>query len=598
MDDSPAAPAVTAAKARLEEEKEGARIDRYKLLQKIGEGGFGTVWMAEQLEPVSRRVALKIIKVGMDTREVIARFEAERQALAMMDHPHIAQVFDAGETDKGRPFFVMELVKGIPITHFCDEQELGTRARLALFEDVCGAINHAHQKGVIHRDIKPSNVMITLHGETPVVKVIDFGIAKATQGKLTEKTLFTRFEQFIGTPVYMSPEQAAMSGLDVDTRSDIYALGILLYELLTGKPPFDTETLAAAGYDEMRRIIREVDPPKPSSRISTMVGEERTTVARARHSEPGEVGRLVEPDLDWIVMKAIDKDRGRRYETAGSLARDIRRFLTDQTVSATPPSAGYRFQKFARRHRTFLRVASSIALVLVLGTVVSTWQAVRATRERQRADRETEMAEQNLFYAQMHLAQQAWRQHRGLRQMRELLARWLPKNGAPDRRGWEWFYLNALPQKNMRILTGQEAAEGPCTVAWNLPTNRLAEGTADGVIRIWDPGGAQPVLVLRAPAPEVPYSGSRWLAFNPDGSRLAAGCRDGTVHVWDISTGQELKVFRGLQTSILTVAFSSDGARLAAWAKNGAIAIWESETGRMTAEFTHAWGRYRRRLES
>ena len=250
-------------------EQSGDRIGRYRLLQQIGEGGFGVVWMAEQVEPVTRRVALKIIKAGMDTREVIARFEAERQALAMMDHPNIAKVLDAGATDKGRPFFVMELVKGIPITQFCDEQQLTTRQRLELFADVCSAINHAHQKGVIHRDLKPSNVLVTLHGDKPVPKVIDFGIAKATQGRLTDKTLFTRFEQFVGTPAYMSPEQTALCGLDIDTRSDIYALGILLYELLTGKPPFDAEVALSAGYEEMRRIIREVEPPKPSTRLST-----------------------------------------------------------------------------------------------------------------------------------------------------------------------------------------------------------------------------------------------------------------------------------------------------------------------------------------
>ena len=365
-------------------EREGGRIGRYKLLQQIGEGGFGTVWMAEQMEPVSRRVALKIIKPGMDTREIIARFEAERQAVAMMDHPNIAKVFDAGATDTGRPFFVMELVKGIPITQYCDEAGLGTRERLALFGDVCSAINHAHQKGVIHRDIKPSNVMVTLHGDKPVVKVIDFGIAKATQGKLTDKTLFTRFEQFVGTPVYMSPEQASLSGLDVDTRSDIYALGILLYELLVGKPPFDAQALLSAGYEEMRRIIREVEPVRPSSRISTMAAEERTQLAKARHVEPEKLGKLVEPDLDWIVMKAIDKDRTRRYETANAFAQDIAHFLADEAVIARPPSAGYQFRKFARRNNAALRVAAAIAAVLVAATLVSTWQAVRATRAEKR----------------------------------------------------------------------------------------------------------------------------------------------------------------------------------------------------------------------
>ncbi len=382
LDEPPLTPELEAELARLKPEEEGDRIANYKLLQEIGEGGFGTVWMAEQTAPVVRRVALKIIKLGMDTHEVIGRFEQERQALALMDHPNIAKVFDAGATQFGRPFFVMELVKGIPITQYCDEAGLGTRERLALFGDVCSAIQHAHQKGIIHRDIKPSNVMVTLYADKPVVKVIDFGIAKATQSKLTDKTLFTRFEQFIGTPVYMSPEQAALSAVDIDTRSDIYALGILLYELLTGKPPFDAKSLASAGYEEMRRIIREVEPPKPSSRLSTVAGEERTVIAKARHIDPEKINRLVEPDLDWIVMKAIEKDRTRRYETANGLAADLKRFLADEPVSATPPSVGYQFRKFARRNKAALRVAAVIAAVLVAATAVSVWQAVSATNAR------------------------------------------------------------------------------------------------------------------------------------------------------------------------------------------------------------------------
>ena len=368
-------------------EQEGDVIGCYELRQQIGEGGFGTVWMAEQSAPISRMVALKVIKAGMDTRQILARFEAERQALAMMDHPNIAKIFDAGATATGRPYFVMELVKGIPITEFCDAQGLGTTERLGLFGEVCAAINHAHQKGVIHRDIKPSNVMVTLHDERPVVKAIDFGIAKATQGKLTDQTLFTRFEQFVGTPVYMSPEQASLSGPDIDTRSDIYALGILLYELLVGKPPFDSKSLISAGYEEMRRIIREVEPVKPSSRLSTATGEERTTLATVRRIEAAKLDSLVEPDLDWIVMKAIDKVRARRYETADALAQDIVRFLADEPVSATPPSAGYQFRKFAKRNRAALRFAAAIAALLTVGTSVSTWQAVRASQaERKTAE--------------------------------------------------------------------------------------------------------------------------------------------------------------------------------------------------------------------
>ncbi|WP_052574077.1 serine/threonine-protein kinase [Haloferula sp. BvORR071] len=367
-------------------EKEGDVIGPYKLRQLIGQGGFGVVWMAEQLAPISRMVALKVIKAGMDTRQVLARFEAERQALAMMDHPNIARVLDTGSTASGRPYFAMELVKGIPITDYCDGCNLGTRERLTLFSDVCSAINHAHQKGVIHRDIKPSNVMVTLHGDKAVAKVIDFGIAKATQGKLTDKTLFTRFEQIIGTPTYMSPEQAALSGLDIDTRSDIYALGILLYELLTGKPPFDAKSLLSAGYEEMRRIIREVEPPKPSLRLSSVAGEERVALARSHHIDPSKLSRLVEPDLDWIVMKSIEKDRTRRYETANALAMDIRRFLTGEPVSASPPSAAYRFKKFVKRNKLAFGTASAVVAALVLGLGVSLWQAVEKTRAYQRAE--------------------------------------------------------------------------------------------------------------------------------------------------------------------------------------------------------------------
>ena len=380
------APEVDAASgSAAPQETAGSHIGRYTLQKIIGKGGFGTVWRAEQNEPVQRLVALKIIRIGMDTREFIARFEQERQALAMMDHPNIARVLDGGTTPGGRPYFVMELVPGVTITKFCDQQKLPLPARLELFIEVCRAIQHAHQKGIIHRDIKPSNVMVTLDGDKAVPKVIDFGIAKATQGKITEETVNTRFEQFIGTPVYMSPEQAAMV-LDIDTRTDIYALGILLYELLTGKPPFDAKSLVSAGYEEMRRIIREVEPPKPSSKLGTLSANERTTLANERKIEPGKLSRMVEPDLDWIVMKAIEKDRSRRYETVNGLALDIQRFLSDEPVSATPPSAAYKFRKFARRNKTALLAAAGFVVMLVAATIVSTWQAVRATKAEKLAE--------------------------------------------------------------------------------------------------------------------------------------------------------------------------------------------------------------------
>jgi eukaryotic-like serine/threonine-protein kinase len=375
---APAGPGrKTVMVAPLPDEKPGDKIGRYKLLQQIGEGGCGVVYMAEQEEPVRRRVALKVIKLGMDTKSVIARFEAERQALAMMDHPNIAKVLDAGATETGRPFFVMELVRGIKITDYCDQNKLSTLERLGLFTQVCNAIQHAHQKGIIHRDIKPSNILVTLHDGVPVPKVIDFGIAKATQGRLTDQTLFTAFEQFIGTPAYMSPEQAEMSGLDIDTRSDIYALGVLLYELLTGAPPFDPKELLQAGLDELRRTIREKEPAKPSTRLSTMLDADLTAVAQRRHSEPPKLIHALRGDLDWIVMKSLEKDRTRRYETANGLAMDIQRYLTNEPIVARPPSTLYRFQKLVRRNRTMFATVGAGAAALVIGLILSSYLFVQ-----------------------------------------------------------------------------------------------------------------------------------------------------------------------------------------------------------------------------
>jgi eukaryotic-like serine/threonine-protein kinase len=361
-------------------EKPGDKIGRYKLLQEIGAGGFGVVYMAEQEEPVRRRVALKIIKLGMDTKEVIARFEAERQALALMDHPHIAKVLDAGATAGGRPYFVMELVKGERITEYCDKNNLTTRQRLDLFVQICQAIQHAHQKGIIHRDIKPSNILVAMQDGVPVPKVIDFGIAKATEQRLTDKTFFTAMGDFIGTPAYMSPEQAEMTGLDIDTRSDIYSLGVLLYELLTGKTPFDPKEWLAKGIEEMRRAIREEEPRRPSTRLTTMDAGELTTTAKRRQTDAPKLVHLVRGDLDWIVMKCLEKDRTRRYETANGLALDLQRHLSNEPVLARPPSKAYRFQKMARRNKAAFATAALIALVLLVATGISVWQAVRATR--------------------------------------------------------------------------------------------------------------------------------------------------------------------------------------------------------------------------
>jgi serine/threonine protein kinase len=369
----------------------GTMIGRYKLLEEIGDGGFGTVYVAEQREPVKRCVALKIIKLGMDTKQVIGRFEAERQALALMDHPNIAKVLDAGATDSGRPYFVMELVRGIEITDYCDKNQLSTRQRLDLFISVCQAIEHAHQKGIIHRDIKPGNILVTMHDGVPVPKVIDFGIAKATQGFLTDKTVHTQLEEFIGTPMYMSPEQAEMSGLNIDTRADIYSLGVLLYELLTGKTPFDAQDLRAAGVEQMRRTIREKEPVRPSTRLNqelTTRSERRKQKAEMNEAASRrlvQLRRLIEllrGDLDWIVMKCLEKDRTRRYATANALASDVQHHLDMEPVSARPPSQLYRFQKLVRRNKLAFAAAGAVVAALVIGLGLSTWLFVKEKEAR------------------------------------------------------------------------------------------------------------------------------------------------------------------------------------------------------------------------
>jgi serine/threonine protein kinase len=370
----------------------GTVIGPYKLLEQIGECGMGLVFMADQTQPVRRRVALKILKPGMDSRQVVARFEAERQALALMDHPHIAKVFDAGATAGGRPYFVMELVRGVPITDFCDQRRLTTRQRLELFVLVCQAVQHAHQKGVIHRDLKPSNVLVTLHDTVAVPKVIDFGNAKATTAPLTERTLYTGFAQLVGTPLYMSPEQAEMNGLDVDTRSDVYALGVLLYELPTGTTPFEGETLKKVGLDELRRIIREEEPTTPSQRLNTLDVPACSTVSERRGVDSRRLGQALRGEMDWIVMKALEKDRNRRYESASAFAADVQRYLGDEPVAACPPSAGYRLRKYVRRNRRALATVVVIAVALAAATAVSTWQAIVAREAQRQADDDRDRA--------------------------------------------------------------------------------------------------------------------------------------------------------------------------------------------------------------
>jgi serine/threonine protein kinase/tetratricopeptide (TPR) repeat protein len=377
-DDEGQCPATAATEAV------GSYIGPYQLLQKLGEGGMGTVWVAEQRTPVKRRVALKVIKPGLDSAQVLHRFEAERQALALMDHTHIAKVFDAGTTEAGRPYFVMELVPGVPITRYCDELHLSIRERLDLFIPVCQAIQHAHQKGIIHRDVKPSNVLVCMQDGKPVPKVIDFGVAKALHQRLTEGTMFTEIGALIGTLEYMSPEQAEMSPLGVDTRADVYALGVVLYELLTGSTPLDKKRLRQAAYTEMVRLIREEEPPKPSTRL-TQSNESLASLAALRGTEPARLTKEVRGELDWIVMKALEKDRTRRYEAATALARDIERHLHDEPVEACPVSAGYRLRKFVQRHRGPVLAAASLLLLLIAGIIGTTWGLVRAVQAQHAA---------------------------------------------------------------------------------------------------------------------------------------------------------------------------------------------------------------------
>jgi WD40 repeat protein/serine/threonine protein kinase len=599
-------------------ERPGSVIGPYKLLEQVGEGGFGIVFMAEQQQPLRRKVALKVLKPGMDTRQVIARFEAERQALALMDHPNIAHVYDGGETATGRPFFVMELVKGIPITDYCDQRQLTPRERLELFLHVGQAVQHAHQKGIIHRDLKPSNVLVTLHDGTPVVKVIDFGIAKATGRQLTDKTLFTNFAQLIGTPQYMSPEQA-LSGLDVDTRSDIYALGVLLYELLTGTTPFAKERFKEADYDEIRRILREEEPPRPSTRIGTL-GQAATTLSTQRKSDPKRLRQLFRGELDWIVMKCLEKDRSRRYETVNGLAMDVRRYLHDEPVEACPPSPTYWLRKFVRRNRNGVVASGLLFLAVLAGLVGTTWGLFEALWERDQADQaRTEESQQRgiakqaeekarleegrakknaelvteekrlsdrLFYASdMKLASLDWEAGQTELVLERLERQRTKRPGDEDRRGFEWYYLQRQCELDQWIIRG---CSKHASVVFSPDGSRLVSVSENDSVKTWEIATRQEDLTLDSRAYRTVNSFAHGqytpvaLAFSPDGRHIASTglSRNGhAVQVWDAANGQVTLTIRS-NAEVRGLAFSPD-SRLIAMAKwDGTVEVLDAAGGR------------------
>jgi WD40 repeat protein/serine/threonine protein kinase len=619
------------------DEAVGLTLGRYKLLERVGEGGCGVVYVAEQNEPVRRRVALKVIKLGMDTKQVVARFEAERQALAMMDHPNIAKVLDAGTTDLGRPYFVMELVRGIRITDYCDQANLSTTDRLDLFVKVCQAIQHAHQKGIIHRDIKPSNILVTLNDGVAVPKVIDFGIAKATEGRLTDNTVYTQLHQFIGTPAYMSPEQAEMTSLDIDTRSDVYSLGVLLYELLVGSTPFDAKELMSQGIDAMRKTIREREPPRPSTRLATLGADQLTTAARRRSADTPKLLRQLKGDLDWIVMKCLEKDRQRRYDTATGLAADLRRHLTNEPVTARPPSAAYRLQKAWRRNQLAFTAAVAMAAMLFIGITISSWQAIEASKAKdaERQQRLTAQAERDKAQtAQIQLARNVrdleWQKLEELILSGErgealaYLSRFLRESprdqaaatrvvammsgcnfvlpaGAPLQHG---AIVNSvsLSADNQHVVTA--ANDGKARL-WNVRDGRLIATfphprrvddvvfaaderyilttCQDGVVRLWDSVESVPVFEFTQSA--APGPRDNHCIITPDRRRIAVVEPNGFLQVWDVLGRVRVGPAHRTQSKVGCVAFSPNGNRLAIGLEGGKLVVLQADLAEPLAVF-------------
>ncbi len=559
----------------------GTRIGHYELLELLGEGGMGLVYLAEQKEPVKRRVALKIIKPGMDSKQVIARFEAERQALALLDHPNIAHVFDAGATEAGRPYFVMEYVKGMSITRYCDERKLNIEQRLRLFEQVCEAVHHAHQKGIIHRDIKPSNILVSVHGDRAVPKIIDFGIAKAITQPLTDKTFVTFQGQLLGTPEYMSPEQVDLATQDIDTRSDIYSLGVVLYELLAGVLPFEKESFERAGFEEIQRTIREQEPASPSIRL-THLGEKAKTIAASRGTQVIALARRLHRELEWIPLKAMRKDRCRRYKSASEMADDIRNYLNGNPLIAGPETTIYRVQKFVHKHAGSVATVALVAIAIVLGLVVSTAMYFRAEDARKReavARGKAEQAEQatkqkaeelrrSLYVNNIQLADAKHREGNA-KQVRSLL------DSCPeDLRGWEWNRLNYIQDESFMTLRTNHSVLNRAVLSRD--GRRIVTSGNDKTINVWDLDSRERMLTLKGH--QAPVWG---LAFSPDGTRIGSGSDDKTVKLWDAQTGAEVMILRGHEAPVSVVTFSPDGKQLASGSSSydGTIILWDAQTG-------------------